>query len=283
MEITTSVFANGKGFLFLAALLACFSMPGQVWATQCHTIKVSTHPNYPPFHFTQDQQLVGPSIELAKQLAMDLDRHIEILPPMPWKRVLMEGKKGNIDMILSLKDTPERKQYLAFSTVPVFANPMSVFVKEPIADKVHSWLDLPKFNGAISAGDKFGDEFDRFSQQFLKFEVAPNPNSLMQMLLKDRIDYIVLGKETGKQILKELQIKDKQIQPVITINTGLIYLAISNKSACLQLMPQINTLLHEYLRRQQRTELSQRLSAFAEKPEYNATLYPSVPQDKTRD
>jgi polar amino acid transport system substrate-binding protein len=42
--------------------------------------------------------------------------------------VLKAAESGEAAMAASLKNTPERQQYLAFASVPLFANPIAVFV-----------------------------------------------------------------------------------------------------------------------------------------------------------
>ena len=226
-------------------------VPFNVLALQnsaCPILRVATHPNYPPFHFAEQNRLVGPSIELANKLADDLNIPIDVFPPMPWRRVLMKAKKGEIDIIVGLKKNEERLQYLDFSNVPVFENRMSVFVKKPNKSNINSWFDLIPKNGAISAGDRFGTEFDKYSDTFLQLSSVRGQAELVELLLRNRVDYIVGGHLTVSTILAEN--KNTDIAEAFTVNTGLIYLAVSKQSDCKQRLTEIDEKLLDYLTKQ---------------------------------
>ncbi|WP_232595398.1 substrate-binding periplasmic protein [Marinibactrum halimedae] len=224
-------------------------LPDQI-PSGCKKVVVGAHPDYRPFHYTENNRLVGLSIDLAKRLEKDLNIPFEIHSPTPWKRVLAEANTGDIDMLIGLKDTRERRKFLNYSYVPVFANPSNVFVLTPLSSKVKTWLDLISLRGAISAGDKFGDEFDEFSTIFLNLAQAQNAESLMKMLLHNRVDYVVVGRATGYSALALINDDSSGVVESIIINNGLIYLALSKRSPCAPLMSVINGLLLNYLKEQ---------------------------------
>lgn len=238
----------GKVFFRRWLLFCMFISAHGVFAEPlCKTIRVATHPHYPPFHYWQDNEIKGPSVSITETLSADLNVSVRWAPQMPWKRVLAEVSQGNIDMVMGLKDSADRKAYMLFSDVPVFANPMSVFVKTESASAFQTWIDLIGKTGTISAGDQFGDEFDRFAGQFLTLQTAPDPVKAMQMLELGRSDYVVMGRLTGQQVLQDLHSNDSTISAPILINSGFVYLGMSKTSDCAPLMPEINQLLKKYL------------------------------------
>jgi polar amino acid transport system substrate-binding protein len=196
----------------------------------------STHPDYPPYHWAEGERLTGASVALAGRLLDELGVRWEARFVGPWPRVLKSAEYGEIDLVVSLKRTPEREAYLAFSQAPAFPNPMAIFTRQDRRFDYNRPEDLVGKLGGRSAGDRFGDAFDRYAEQFLKLEDADNLGLNYSKLVAGRIDYVVTGLYTGRAQLLSSGLADR-IAPLPTlVNKGEIHLGISRRSPCLGLL-----------------------------------------------
>lgn len=72
--------------------------------------------DYGPFVFVDEQgRLAGLSVELLELIARRQRWHISAVPAAPLKTQLEVLRRGDADLISSLRPTPERSAYLAFS------------------------------------------------------------------------------------------------------------------------------------------------------------------------
>ncbi|HTD07198.1 substrate-binding periplasmic protein [Undibacterium sp.] len=174
-----------------------------VSAAECKKVVISADPAYPPLHWYDGKTLQGASIEIAARVFHELDIPYEIRYVGPWSRVLHSAELGEIDVIATLKMTPERLGYLEFTSHPAFANPVAVFV--PRNSKLHysKWDDLIGLRGGITRGNKFGNGFDEFLEVYLTIDGANLPESSFKKMAIGRIDYFITGLYTGLAYIAE--------------------------------------------------------------------------------
>jgi polar amino acid transport system substrate-binding protein len=136
----------------ICALLAVWSLsgttPAKLFAAEkavvpegCRTVIYSTNPQYPPYDWSVGNDgFDGASIELLK---MVLPPGLPLKPAFyPWKRSLFLAERGEIDLLVSLRITPERSGYLRFTSHRAFPNPIVVFVCKDRKFPYKSWKDL---------------------------------------------------------------------------------------------------------------------------------------------
>ena len=175
---------------FGLVLLAALAAPA---AAQCTRVVFSANPDYPPYHWAEGERIVGASVALTGRILDELGVRWEARFVGPWPRVLKSAEFGEIDLVVSLKPTPEREAYLQFTRAPSFPNPMAVFALRGRPLKFDTPVDLVGKRGGRTAGDRFGDEFDRFAQKQLTLEDADSLEINFNKLVAGRIDYVVTG------------------------------------------------------------------------------------------
>ena len=192
---------NARKLLFycVALLVAC-AHPLASHAA-CQRLVVSADPAYPPLHWYDGQTLQGASIEIAKRVLDDLKIPYEIRFVGPFPRVLLLAKHGDIDMVATLKQTPEREAFLLYPQTPAYSNPVSVFTTAGNAFPFHEWSDLEGKRGGITRGNKFGAILDTYIEEKLSVEEANSPENSFDKLALGRIDYFITGYYTGMAIL----------------------------------------------------------------------------------
>lgn len=216
------------GWLLLAALAA----PA---AAQCTRVVFSANPDYPPYHWAEGDRIVGASVALTGRILDDLGVPWEARYVGPWLRVLKSAEYGEIDLVVSLKPTPERQVYLDFTPSPAFPNPMALFVARAKPLKFNAPADLVGKRGGRSAGDRFGEAFDRFAQEHLTLEDADSLDLNFNKLAAGRIDYVVTGLYTGRAHLLRTGMAERITPLPRLVNEGFIHHGFSRRSPCASL------------------------------------------------
>ena len=212
---------------------------------ECDKVVLSTHPDYPPFHWNQDGKLVGASIDQAKIIFGELDIPFEAKYSGPWKRVLYKAQKGQIDLILGLKNVPERHHYLAYTKAPYYQNPVAVFVAQSRSFVFNNWNDLIGRKGTLSTGDRHGEPFDTFLKNHLTVERINELKINFDLLVKGRTEYFITGLYTGRAFLAKYPDKDKITHLPNPVVVSPIHHAFSKRSDCQSLITHFNARLEE--------------------------------------
>jgi polar amino acid transport system substrate-binding protein len=226
------------------ALSAADAVKSSVQPGQCKTIIYSTNPQYPPYDWAVDgDRFVGASIELLS-LVMPPD---VILKPVvyPWKRSMFLAKEGSIDLLVSLRITPERSEYLQFTTHRAFPNPIVLFVRKNRGFPYKAWADLKSRRGGVALGDTFGGGFDEYWRKELQIEEAATMVENFKKLDTGRIDYFITSYYLGQAYLS----KYKPMHPIMAlkppISTLDIHFGFSRRSPCKGLIPYVSNRLKE--------------------------------------
>jgi len=218
-------------------------------AAECTRVVLSANPDYPPYHWAEGDRIVGASVALTGRILDELGVPWEARHMGPWPRVLKSAEFGQIDLIVSLKPTPEREAYLAFTRSPAFPNPMAVFTTKARPLKFDSPQDLVGKRGGRTAGDRFGDSFDRAAQTVLTLEDADSLTVNFQKLAAGRIDYVVTGLYTGRAQLAQMGLTERIAPLPNPVNQGSIHHGFSRRSPCAALLEQVDARLAEATRR----------------------------------
>ena len=224
----------------LCYLLGVLAMPGLA-AAQCDTLVYATNPAYPPYGWSEDHHSYqGASIDLLPLL---VPAGVKLKAAVyPWKRA---QQMGRIDLLLSLRKTPEREAYLLFSHHPIFANPIAIFRLKGKQESVADWQTLVGLRGGVSRGDTFGSKFDLFLQKNLIVETADTMQENFEKLRRGRIDYFVSGQYAGNYYLHQhgMDSEIMALSPPVTNES--IHIGFSRRSPCQELEPYVSARLEE--------------------------------------
>ncbi|MBL8307315.1 MAG: transporter substrate-binding domain-containing protein [Rubrivivax sp.] len=227
------------GVLLLAALAAA-AAPA---AAQCTRVVFSANPDYPPYHWAENGRIVGASVALTGRILDELGVRWEARFVGPWPRVLKSAEYGEIDLVVSLKPTPEREVYLQFTPSPSFPNPMAVFSARARPIRFDRPEDLIGRRGGRTAGDRFGDSFDRFAEKSLTLEDADSLDVNFGKLAAGRIDYVVTGLYTGRAHLLRTGMADRVAPLPHLVNEGFVHHGFSRRSPCAELAAAVDARL----------------------------------------
>lgn len=229
---------------FLSVLsLATVAVTVPARAAECTKLVVSSDSDYAPLHWYDGKQLTGASIEIARRVLTALDIPFEVRYVGPFHRVLKEAASGDVAMVASLKNTPERQKFLSFTSVPLFSNPISVFVATDRRFAYAGWQDLIGKRGAITQGNQFGGAFDNFLRDHLTIQSAQKVYMNFARLDSGQIDYLITGYYNGMISLNQSGQADRfeALQPYVSETDN--FLALSNASPCVKHLARINAQL----------------------------------------
>lgn len=220
-----------------------FILIGAPAHAECSRLIVAADPAYPPLHWYDGKKMQGASIEIAKRVLEDLKIPYEIRYVGPFSRLMALAEHGEVDMIATLKKTPERERFLLFPATPAYSNPVAVFALRNHAFKFSSRSDLIGLRGGISRGNKFGGGFDEFLAEKLTIEQANTPENNFEKLKAGRLDYLVTGYYTGMAYLikRGYESKFMALSPFVVDTTN--FLALTQNGKCADKLEAINSKL----------------------------------------
>lgn len=213
-------------------------------AAQCPELVYTANPNYPPYHWVdREGRLVGASVDLLKLAAPP---GVKLKPvAIPWKRALLLAERGEIDLILSLRITPERSRYLTFVPARAFPNPIVVFVRKTRAFPFTSWADLKGRRGGLSMGDTFGGGFDEYWRAELLMEEAKDMEGNFKKLHAGRIDFFVTSRYVGEAHAA----RHREMAGIVPLGRPIseqdIHFGFSSRSPCVALVNYMSRRLQE--------------------------------------
>lgn len=218
--------------------------PAALPRDETRALVYSANPQYPPYHYANGQEVfAGASVEL---LSLVMPAGLECRPRvLPWKRTLLMAEEGQIDLVLSLRITPEREKYLVFTKHYAFPNPIAVFVRR---DRVFPYAgreDLRGRRGGVALGDYFGNGFDEYWPKELSVEMAPTMVENFRKLDAGRIDYFVTSLFLGRAYLARNPPEHEIIPLDPPISTMGIHFGFSRRSPFAALVDEVDSRLEE--------------------------------------
>lgn len=160
-------------------------------AAACKRVILTGDPDYPPFSWYENNVFRGSAMEIAERALHRIKVPYEIRYVGPFQKVLEAAKEGKVDLIAELKNTPERRAYLTYSDVPIFANPVAIFTRADRKIPYESWDDLVGLKGGITVDNKFGGGLDEFVTNRLTVETNSRIGLNFSKLASGQIDYFI--------------------------------------------------------------------------------------------
>lgn len=226
----------------LAGGLVLVTLMGAARA-ECSRLIVTADPAYPPLHWYDGEQLQGASIEIAKRVLDDLKIAYEIRFVGPFPRVMAIAERGEVDMVATLKKTPEREKFLLYPKTAALSNPVAVFGSRERVFEYHGLTDLLGLRGGITRGNLFGNGVDEFLRDKLSVEESNNPENNFDKLALGRVDYFVTGYYTGMALLLKRGDEERFIAKAPFLTDTPNYLVLTRSGKCPDMLERIDARL----------------------------------------
>ncbi len=210
---------------------------------QCTRLVLAADPDYPPLHWYDGTTMHGASIAIARRVLDDLKIPYEVRYLGPFPRVMAAAERGDIDMVATLKKTPEREAFLLYPKTPAFMNPVAVFTARDRPITFNGRSDLVGLRGGITRSNVFGDGFDEYMKQHLNIEEANSPANNFSKLGADRLDYFITGFYAGMAYLLKRGDEERFVvkSPFLVETSN--YIVLTRKGQCADKLEAIDTRL----------------------------------------
>ena len=171
-------------------------------------IRVAPEANYPPFSFGPTGAWVGMSADFLKLMEDHLGVHFQVLPPQSLDVILKQTQSGQADLVTSLKSTPEREKFLAF-TPP--------YVKVPTVIVTRSGNSTGKWPEAfadqkVAVGNGYGVQ-RHLETYYPKVPLTLLPDDLdgLRKLVFGEVDAVIMDIASASYFIKQEKITGLRI------------------------------------------------------------------------
>ncbi|EPJ46473.1 MAG: hypothetical protein OFPI_34000 [Osedax symbiont Rs2] len=162
----------------------------------------------PPWKVFNNNKFEGAYAALAREIAKRLNMQPKF-ELCSLKRCLFMMQVGHADIIIGVKNTLERQQYIEFLNTPYRASSAKVFYtlrnSRYAPDKYQDLYAVPSIGTKIGA--KYFPRFDR--DDSLKKVPAPNNKQNFSKLVRHKIDLILIAEDQGEFLIHQLKLRDQ--------------------------------------------------------------------------
>ncbi|WP_263832167.1 diguanylate cyclase domain-containing protein [Sulfurospirillum oryzae] len=214
-------------FIFLLIPLSLFAEPTSVsttnnlklsdsekaWLQTHRTIHVGMDSEYAPYEWVnQNGNYVGMAVDYLHLLEQKLGIHFEIVKGKSWSEVVELAKKGEIDVLTSIVQTPERLKYFIFSEP--YRDTQSMIVDNGEGEFIGSLAHLARKRVAVEKG--------YFTQELIETKY-PKIQLVLANNILDALNLVIDGKA-------DAYVGDMSAINYVIKNNGLTKLRISGQT-----------------------------------------------------
>lgn len=171
----------------LMGLLALLALPAWAAAQPQSQLEArfGAEADYGPFVYAEsDGRVSGLSVDMLDLIARHSALRVQTLPPRPLKELLEGVKQRQIDLLSSLRPTPERSAYLLFSR-PYVSVPAVLVLRrqDPLRNRPASELWLALRGKSVAVGSGYAVEaFARASWPDIQWQGLPDDVHVLRRL-----------------------------------------------------------------------------------------------------
>lgn len=181
----------------------------QVWLRDhADQLVLGPEKNYPPFVFSRGGAPTGLSMDYVRLLEQDLQIEFKRAPPDNLSALLERARNGEVHVLTSLKETPERAEFLLF-TRPYARVPAVIIVRKDDPRE----LSLPGLKGLrIAVGEGYGIH-TFLTKQHPQLSLAPVPDDLigLRQVSFGEADAVVMDLASASYFLQEEGISNLRV------------------------------------------------------------------------
>ncbi len=184
----------------------------------------------PPFSDIVNGEFVGENIDIANLLAKKINKKARYVY-CPVARCLSLMQSGQADMIVAVRKTAKREQFIYYLSPPIKIqkHPLRFYIRANNKVIVDKYEDLQSLKIGVLRGASYFDKFDLDTKMF-KVPLT-NHQQLIDMLLKGRIDTFLEREESITPLVEQKVYATAIKLAKFSYDKGVgSYIAISKKS-----------------------------------------------------
>ncbi len=160
---------------------------------------------FPPSVIVTNNEVSGTDVDIVRAICAQLGIEPEI-KVVPWARALYLVKEADADVIFSPKKTPERSEFLYFTTEPINTERSIMIVRKNQVFDIRSLADLHGKSIGMVRGFSYGADFD--TAQDLKKIECTDDTQLLELFDKGRFDAVIINEKKFNTISQTLALAD---------------------------------------------------------------------------
>ena len=208
----------------IVALALDLSVEERAWLDAHPVIRVGVDVDWAPVEFVdQDGRLQGISADYLALLQQQLGVRFTAATELNWQDTLAAVKGGELDMLSSVKRTPARETYLAFTDTYV-SMPIMIFAGPEVSYigslKALDGYKVAVVNGTVINQAEFDSEMNRVLERLQRTGRFPNDlerSQIKKQVLENLIARELLYQESQK---KGIKVDQKEIEAQLTALKG---------------------------------------------------------------
>lgn len=208
-------------------------------------LKICGNPNYPPFHWENNNKIIGVGPEVISIIMKELNIVVDNNFSGNWARCQADIKTGRKDMFTAGYKNKDRKKYAIYTTHFLKEDPQVILVKKGKKFKFKEWADLIGKKGGHILGSSLGSNLDLFLEQNVDMFYVSSRLQIFQMLDLERIDFEIVGLWPAKVQMNRFNFTNKLVPLDKVISTEYLFMAMSKKSIFIKYMPYISLRLKQ--------------------------------------
>lgn len=183
-------------------------------------IRFAPEKDYGPFVFeTPDGKVRGLSVDMLDAMRPLLDEPVTTLPAQPLTRILEAAQRGEVDLVSSLRPTPERSAYLTFSAPYVKVPAMLVLRQSSSPVRL---VDLA--GQRVAVGQGFAAEaFVRKVYPHILWQAVPDDLTALQGVLRGDYQAAVADIASVSFVVREHQLRGLQVGEAVGFEYSLSF------------------------------------------------------------
>jgi len=226
-------------------LLLCILALISINILSAKEIKLCGDPNYPPFNWLKNGNIVGVGPEVISIIFKELGHKVDNKYTGNWARCLRDIEFNKREIFTAGYKTQKRSEYMTYSKIPLKDDPQVIIVKKGKEFNFNKWEDLKGKVAGHILGSTLGDEFDTFLKKNIRIERVSSRLQNFKKLYLERIDFEVVGLWSTLIQMKKLGFDNKLAYLKKPISTEYMYVAISKESKFVKHIPYIEKRLEQ--------------------------------------
>ena len=179
------------------------------WVNQHPTIVLAPDPNFPPIeYFDEHGQYAGLIADYIDLLQRKLNVHFTIVNFKTWDTVLEKAQSGEVDGITAAQNTPERANYLLF-TSPLVDIPNVIVVSTSYKGTLR-FEDMKGMSLAVTRGNALDEYVKDHYPQINRIEVDSDLEALKEVSFK-RADATVVNVAIASYLIDQQGLSNLRI------------------------------------------------------------------------
>jgi polar amino acid transport system substrate-binding protein len=227
---------------FQLLFVTCIALVVPAYAAD--PVKITGHPNWPPFSWQDGDRIVGIGPELAEIVFNDVGLTVVSTSSGNWKRAQAQIEFGAVDVLAAAYQTRERSQYMVYPDTAYMEDVNVLWVGRGKEFAFAKWGDLAGKKGTAMLGESYGQGFDDYIRKHLHIEWVNTPRQSLQKLALGRADYYPFSLHGGMIQIRQMGLENSITYLPKPISAENIYIAMSKKSRFVGYLPRIEAAIN---------------------------------------